>query len=65
MQRFLPNRAQFLAFLAALIVLNIIGAAVQTQFNLGHLLALGVDVPFSTRMSTHCMILFFCNRYSG
>ena len=52
MQRFLPNRAQFLAFLAALIVLNIIGAAVQTQFNLGHLLVLGVDVPFSTRLST-------------
>ena len=52
MQRFLPNLAQFLAFLTALIVLNVIGAAVQTQFNLGHLLALGIDVPFSTRLST-------------
>jgi hypothetical protein len=52
MQRFLPNRAQILAFVTAFIVLNVIGATVQTQFNLGHLLALGIDVPFSTRLST-------------
>ncbi|MGB0478237.1 MAG: hypothetical protein ACPGJJ_02700 [Parvibaculales bacterium] len=52
MQRFLPNRAQFFGFITAFIVLNVIGATVQTQFNLGHLLALGIDVPFSTRIST-------------
>lgn len=52
MQRFLPNRAQLFGFIAAFIVLNVIGATVQTQFNLGHLLALGIDVPFSTRIST-------------
>lgn len=52
MQRFLPNRAQFFGFISAFIVLNVIGATVQTQFNLGHLLALGIDVPFSTRIST-------------
>ena len=52
MQRFLPNRAQLFGFIVAFIVLNVIGATVQTQFNLGHLLALGIDVPFSTRIST-------------
>ena len=52
MKRFLPNRAQFLGFITAFIVLNVIGATVQSQFNLGHLLALGIDVPFSTRIST-------------
>ena len=52
MKRFLPNRAQFFGFITAFIVLNVIGATVQTQFNLGHLLALGIDVPFSTRIST-------------
>lgn len=52
MQRFLPNRAQLFGFVAAFILLNIVGAMVQTQFNLGHLLALGIDVPFSTRLST-------------
>ncbi|MGB2293199.1 MAG: hypothetical protein ACPH88_03885 [Parvibaculales bacterium] len=52
MQRFLPNRAQFFGFTTAFFVLNVIGATVQTQFNLGHLLALGIDVPFSTRIST-------------
>ena len=52
MQRFLPNRAQLFGFITAFIVLNVIGATVQTQFNLGHLLALGIDVPFSTRIST-------------
>lgn len=52
MQRFLPNRAQILGFLAGFIFLNVIGAAVQTQFNIGHLLALGVEVPFSKRMAT-------------
>ena len=52
MQRFLPNRAQFFGFISAFIVLNVIGATVQTQFNLGNLLALGIDVPFSTRIST-------------
>ena len=52
MQRFLPNRAQLFGIIAAFIVLNVIGATVQTQFNLGHLLALGIDVPFSTRIST-------------
>ena len=52
MQRFLPARAKLLGFVAAFIVLNLTGVAVQTQFNLGHLLALGIDVPFSTRMTT-------------
>ena len=52
MQRFLPNRGQLFGFITAFIVLNVIGATVQTQFNLGHLLALGIDVPFSTRIST-------------
>lgn len=52
MQHILPGRAQLLGFLAALIVLNLVGIAVQTQFNLGHLLALGIDVPFSLRLST-------------
>ena len=52
MQQFLPNRAQLFGFITAFIVLNVIGATVQTQFNLGHLLALGIDVPFSTRIST-------------
>lgn len=52
MQRFLPNRAQLFGFITAFIVLNVIGATVQTQFNLGHLLALGIDVPFSMRIST-------------
>jgi len=52
MQRFFPNRAQFFGFITAFIVLNVVGATVQTQFNLGHLLALGIDVPFSTRIST-------------
>ena len=52
MQRFLPKRAQALAFLGAFILLNVVGTAVQTQFNLGHLLALGVDVPFSLRLTT-------------
>ena len=52
MQRFLPNRAQSFGFLAAYVFLNVVGAAVQTQFNLGYLLALGIDVPFSMRLST-------------
>ncbi len=52
MGKFLPSKAQALGFLAGLLVLNIIGAAVSTQFNLGHLLALGVDIPFGTRLST-------------
>lgn len=52
MHRVIPGRAQWLAFLAAFIVLNLVGVAVQTQFNIGHLLALGIDVPFSTRLST-------------
>ena len=52
MGRFLPRRAYVLGFIAALLVLNIIGVIVSTQFNLGHLLALGIDVPFSVRLST-------------
>ena len=38
--------------LAAMLVLNIIGVVVSTQFNLGHLLALGVEVSFATRIQT-------------
>lgn len=52
MSRFLPSKANSLGFLAGLIVLNIIGVIVSTQFNLGHLLALGVDISFATRVST-------------
>lgn len=52
MQRILPSKSQVLGFLAALIFLNVVGAAVQTQFNIGHLLALGIEVPFSMRIST-------------
>ncbi|MCH1569368.1 MAG: hypothetical protein L7U47_08145 [Alphaproteobacteria bacterium] len=52
MQRILPNKSQALGFLAALIFLNVVGAAVQTQFNIGHLLALGIEVPFSKRLTT-------------
>ena len=37
MSRFLPSKANSLGFLAGLIVLNIIGVIVSTQFNLGHL----------------------------
>ncbi|MDG1692094.1 MAG: hypothetical protein P8I95_07970 [Alphaproteobacteria bacterium] len=52
MGKFLPTKAQWLGFLAGLLVLNIIGAVVSTQYNLGHLLALGVDISFGTRLST-------------
>ena len=52
MHRILPNKSQVLSFVAALVFLNVIGAAVQTQFNIGHLLALGIDVPFSMRLTT-------------
>lgn len=52
MSRFKPSRAQIGAFIAALLVLNIIGVIISTQFNIGHLLRLGVDVPFSVRLST-------------
>lgn len=52
MGKFLPTTAQCFGFLAGLLVLNIIGAVVSTQFNLGHLLALGVDIPFGMRLST-------------
>jgi hypothetical protein len=52
MGKFLPTKAQCLGFFAGLLVLNIIGAVVSTQFNLGHLLALGVDISFGTRLST-------------
>lgn len=52
MRNILPGRAQLLGFLVAFIVLNLVGVAVQTQFNIGYLLALGIDVPFSTRLST-------------
>lgn len=52
MARFLPSKANGLGFLAGLLVLNIIGVIVSTQFNLGHLLALGVDISFATRVST-------------
>ncbi len=43
---------KFLSFIAAFLVLNIIGASVSTQFNLGHLVALGADISFATRLST-------------
>lgn len=52
MRHFLPKRAQILGFLAGWLVINTIGVVVSTQFNLGHLLALGVDIPFATRLST-------------
>lgn len=52
MTKFLPSRANGLGFLAAMLVLNIIGVVVSTQFNLGHLLALGVEVGFATRIQT-------------
>ena len=52
MHHVIPGRAQWLGFLAAFIVLNLLGVAVQTQFNIGHLSALGIDVPFSIRLST-------------
>ena len=52
MTKFLPSRANGLGFLAAMLVLNIIGVVVSTQFNLGHLLALGVEVGCATRIQT-------------
>ena len=52
MNRFLPRRAQLLGFLIALVVLNVVGVIISTQFNIGHLLRLGVEVPFSLRLST-------------
>lgn len=52
MTKFLPSRANGVGFLAAMLVLNIIGVVVSTQFNLGHLLALGVEVSFATRIQT-------------
>jgi hypothetical protein len=52
MSKFLPGKANGLGFLAGLLVLNIIGVIVSTQFNLGHLLALGIDIGFATRVST-------------
>lgn len=52
MGKFLPRRADVLGFIVALLVLNIIGVIVSTQFNLSHLLALGIDVPFSVRLTT-------------
>lgn len=52
MSKFLPRGAHVLGFIAALLVLNIIGVIVSTQFNLSHLLALGIDVPFSVRLTT-------------
>ena len=52
MTKFLPSRANGVGFLAAMLVLNIIGVVVSTQFNLGHLLALGVEVSFVTRIQT-------------
>lgn len=52
MSRFLPNRDQIIGFICALLVMNIIGVIISTQFNLGHLLALGVDIPFSQRLGT-------------
>ena len=52
MTKFLPSRANGVGFLAGLLVLNIIGVVVSTQFNLGHLLALGVEVSFATRIQT-------------
>ena len=52
MRKFLPSREPVLGFVAGLLVINIIGVIISTQFNLGHLLALGIDVPFSVRLST-------------
>lgn len=52
MSKFLPSRANGVGFLVGLLVLNIIGVIVSTQFNLGHLLALGVEVSFATRIQT-------------
>ena len=52
MSKFLPSRANGVGFLVGLVVLNIIGVIVSTQFNLGHLLALGVEVSFATRIQT-------------
>ena len=52
MNRFLPRRAQLLGFLTALVILNVVGVIISTQFNIGHLLRLGVEVPFSLRLST-------------
>ena len=52
MSKFLPSRANGIGFLVGLLVLNIIGVIVSTQFNLGHLLALGVEVSFATRIQT-------------
>lgn len=52
MAKFLPSKANGLGFLAGLLMLNFVGVIISTQFNLGHLLALGIDVPFTTRLST-------------
>lgn len=52
MGKLLPSKANALGFLAGLLVINIIGVIISTQFNLGHLLALGVEVSFTTRLST-------------
>lgn len=52
MAKFLPTKASMFAFLAGLLTINIIGVIVSTQFNLGHLLAIGVEVSFPTRVST-------------
>ena len=52
MNRFFLLLAQLLGFLTAFVILNVVGVIISTQFNIGHLLRLGVEVPFSLRLST-------------
>ncbi len=40
------------ALILAVLVTTILGSIIQTQFNLGFLQALDVDIPFSTRVLT-------------
>jgi len=52
MKRFLPSLEQCLAFLAGWAVLVVLGVTVNTQFALGSLTDIGVQIPFSARVDT-------------
>jgi hypothetical protein len=52
MRKIIPSLDQFLAFLVGWVVLVVLGATVNTQFALGSLTDLGVQIPFSARIDT-------------
>ena len=52
MKKFLPSLNQCLAFLVGWGVLIVLGVTVNTQFALGSLTDLGVQIPFSARINT-------------